>query len=78
MNVCLTLIGPLKLPPAGRIIETRVRKGTRLRTVLRRTLGYTERELEYLQIISMGHPVHLDELITEDMDLQITLRLGGG
>jgi len=78
MNVRLTLIGPLKLPPAGRIVETQARKGTRLRTFLCRTLGYTKRELGYLQIVNAGYPVHLDELITEDMDLQITLRLGGG
>ena len=78
MKVCLILIGPLKLPPQGRVIESQTRKGTKIRTILRKMLNYTPKELGFIQIIHDGRPVHLDEVITEDIELQITMRLGGG
>jgi len=78
MKVRLRLIGPLKLPPQGRIVESQVKKGTKLRIILGRMLKYTPEELEYIQIIRDGRAVHLDEVITEDIELQITMRLGGG
>jgi len=41
-------------------------------------LNYTPKELEFIQIIHDGRTVHLDEVITEDIELRITMRLGGG
>ena len=78
MKVRLILIGPLKLPPQGRIVESQIRKGTKLRTVLGRMLNYTPEELGFIQIIHDGRAVHLDAVITEDIELRITMRLGGG
>ena len=78
MKVRLILIGPLKLPPQGRIVESQMRKGTKLRTILRKMLNYTPKELGFIQIIHDGRAVHLDEVIAEEVELQITMRLGGG
>ena len=78
VKVRLILIGPLKLPSQGRIIEFQTRKGTKLRTILRKMLNYTPKELGFIQIIHDGRTVHLDEVITEDIELRITMRLGGG
>jgi len=78
MKVRLILIGPLKLPPQGRIIESQIRKGTKLRTILRKMLNYTSKELGFIQINHEGRSVHLDELIDEDIELRIIMRLGGG
>lgn len=78
MKVRLILIGPLKLPPQGRTIEYQCRKGTSVKTIIRRTLGYSEKEMGFVQIIRDGRSVHLDDKLTGDTDLYITLRLGGG
>ncbi len=78
MKVRLILIGPLRLPSQGRIVESQTRKGTKLRTILGRMLDYTPKELGFIQIIHDGRAVHLDEVITEDIELRITMRLGGG
>lgn len=78
MKVRLILIGPLKVPPQGRIVESQMRKGTKLRTILRKMLNYTPKELGFIQIIHDGRAVHLDEVIAEEVELQITMRLGGG
>jgi len=78
MKVRLILIGPLKIPAQGRIIESQMRKGTKLRTILRKMLNYTPKELGFIQIIHEGRSVHLDELIDEDIELRIIMRLGGG
>jgi len=78
MKVRLILIGPLKIPLQGRIIESQIRKGTKLRTILRKMLNYTPKELGFIQIIHEGRSVHLDELIDEDIELRIIMRLGGG
>ena len=78
MKVRLILIGPLRLPAQGHIVESQARKGTKIRTILRKMLDYTPKELGFIQIIHDGRAVHLDEVITEDIELQITMRLGGG
>ncbi len=78
MKVRLILIGPLKLPPQGRIVESQMRKGTKLRTILNKMLNYTPKELGFIQIIHDGRAVHLDEVIAEDIELQVIMRLGGG
>ncbi|MFH1037726.1 MAG: hypothetical protein V1789_03540 [PVC group bacterium] len=78
MIIRLRLIGPLRLPPAGRLVEWKCRKGIRVRTVLGKALGYTSKELGFIQIIRAGRPMHLDDVITGDAELQVTMRLGGG
>ena len=49
-----------------------------MRTILRKMLNYTPKELGFIQIIHDGRAVHLDEVIAEEVELQITMRLGGG
>lgn len=78
MKIRLKLIGPLRLPPQGHAAEFECRKGTRVRTLLTRALSYSAKELRFIQIIRDGRTVNLDEKLTEDSELQIIMRLGGG
>lgn len=78
MQVRLILVGPLKLPPEGRDLKFHCRKGTGVRTILRRALGYSDQEIGFLQIIRDGNSLSLNDKITEDTELYVILRLGGG
>lgn len=78
MKVHIRLAGPLRLPPAGRELEWEGRKGTRVGTILARALGYSREELGFVQVLSGGRPLRLDEPLEEDRELLVMLRLGGG
>ena len=78
MKICLKLLGPLRPPPAGRPPGGEYRAGTSVRAILRRELGYSEKELGFLQVISAGKLLALDEKIASDAEITVSLRLGGG
>lgn len=78
MKIRLELLGPLRLPPGGRRFEGSFRRGTSLRAILRKALGYTQAEMRSLAVIRDGRPLHLDSRLTSDATLTVFLRMGGG
>lgn len=78
MKIRLEMLGPLRLPPGGRLIEGRFRRGTSLGTILKKTLGYTQEELRTLAVIRDGRALHPDSKLASDATLTVFLRMGGG
>jgi len=78
MKVSIRLAGPLRLPPEGRELDWEGRKGTRVGTILARALGYSRKELGFVQVLSGGRVLRLDEPLDSDVVLLVMLRLGGG
>jgi hypothetical protein len=78
MKVHLRLAGPLRLPPEGRELDWEGRKGTRVGTILARALGYSRKEMGFIQVLSGGKTMRLEEPLREDGELLVMLRLGGG
>lgn len=74
----LQLAGPLRLPPEGRELDWEGRKGTEVGTILSRALGYSRKELGFVQVLSGGRTLRLDEPLDSDGELLVMLRLGGG
>jgi len=78
MKIRMKLLGPLRIPSAGRVLERDYRSGTPLRSILRQEMGYSEKEMGFIQVIRGGRILPLDEKLSADADLVVTLRLGGG
>ena len=78
MKVKIRLAGPLRLPPTGREILWEGRPGVATGRILREALGYSRRELAFIQVISGGRTRRLEEPIQADEELLVMLRLGGG
>jgi len=78
MKVRMELIGPLRIPPDGRIFEREYRPGVSVKTVLRKDLGYSEKEMGFIQVLRGGQTIPLDEKLISESDLTVSLRLGGG
>ncbi len=78
MKIRIHLAGPLRLPPEGRELEWEGRKGTTVGTILSRALGYSRKELGFVQVFSGGKSLRLDDRLEEDGELLVMLRLGGG
>ncbi len=78
MKVRIRLAGPLRLPPEGREVDWEGKKGITAGTVLTRALGYSPRELGFVQIFSGGKSLRPDDRLEGDCELLVMLRLGGG
>jgi len=78
MKVHIRLAGPLRLPPEGREVDWEGREGTRVGTILARKLGYSRKELGFIQVLSGGRTLRFEEPLREDGELLVMLRLGGG
>jgi len=78
MKVSIRLAGPLRLPPEGRELDWEGNKGTKVGTVLSRALGYSRKELDFVQVHSGGRTLRLDDALEDDGELLVMLRLGGG
>lgn len=78
MKIRIELLGPLRLPPGGRVVEDSFRRGTSLQTILGRALGYTPEEMSSLAVVQEGRALHLDSRLTSDAALKVFLRMGGG
>ncbi|MCX6348705.1 MAG: hypothetical protein NTV79_04260 [Candidatus Aureabacteria bacterium] len=78
MKVRVELLGPLRIPPAGRVFEREYRAGTSVRAILRKEMGYSEQEMGFIQVLRAGQALPLDEKLSSDSELTVSLRLGGG
>jgi len=78
MKVRLELLGPLRIPPAGRVFERECRSGISVRSLLRKNLGYSKKEIGFIQVLRGGQAISLDEKLISESDLTVSLRLGGG
>jgi hypothetical protein len=78
MKIKLKLVGPLRVPAAGRAFAREYRAGTSVRSILRQEMGYSEQEMSFIQIFRAGRLIPPDEKLSSDADLTVSLRLGGG
>ncbi len=77
VKVALEMIGPMRLPPSGKIFRGEFSSGVTVRELLA-AAGYSAAEMQALLVIRGNRHLGLEEKVTSNARLKVFLRLGGG